>query len=135
MTRQFICFLYLQEEGRTASRSHSRSHSRSSSRDSRASKYSSMSEEDFEAEARRRGWVKNAGEGSEATSRGETSSPGCFGDCFGGSKKKEAPPLETVYEDSDQNFEYRPHTQLQFEEPVPYRSVDNTPPSTPPSAR
>ncbi|MCO5615118.1 hypothetical protein L7F22_069407 [Adiantum nelumboides] len=73
---------------RSHSRSSRRSHSSSSSQDSTGSKYSSMSEEEFEAEARRRG-------------------------------KREEPPygLETVYEESDSNFKFRPRTQLQFDEP------------------
>lgn len=72
-----------------------------------------MSEEDFEAEAKKRGWVKN--DTSEATSKGNN----CFGDCFGSgsNKKKEARPLETVMEEGDDNFEFRVHTQFQFEEP------------------
>ena len=58
-----------------------------------------MRKEDFETEAKKRGWVKSKGESSEATSKG------CFGDCFGSGRKKEARHLETVYEESDQNFD------------------------------
>lgn len=138
MTRLYVCFLFLQEEGKTASRSHSRSHSRlhsrSSSCDLRESKYSSMSEEDFEMEAKKRGWVKHKGSSSEATSRGEATSHGCFGDCFGSGRKKEAAPLETVYEESDQNFEFRPRTQLQYEETDYVQRFESTP-RTPPYPR
>ena len=86
-----------------------------------------MSEEDFETEAKKRGWVKNKGESSEATSKGEATSVGCFGDCFGSGRKKEATPLQTVYEESDQNFEFRPHTQLQYDETDNQRTGGNTP--------
>ncbi|MCO5551795.1 hypothetical protein L7F22_005297 [Adiantum nelumboides] len=102
-------------ENTVPTRSHSRqSHSRTSSQSSRGSKYSSMSEDNFEAEAARRGFErKKKGSSSEATLAG------CFGDCFGlGSKEKPSPALETVIEDeTDDNFEFRPHTQLQVNEP------------------
>ena len=68
-----------------------------------------MSKEDFETEAKKRGWVKSKGESSEATSKGtgEATSKGCFWDCFGSGRKKEGRALETVYEDqSDQNFNF-----------------------------
>ncbi len=90
-----------------------------------------MSEEDFEAEARKRGWVKNKGESSGATGPDEATSKGCFGDCFGSGRKKEAIQLDTVYEDSDQNFEFRPNTQLQFNEQDNLRSGYTTPPTPP----
>ena len=139
MKRYYVCFLYLKEEGKTASRSHSRSHSRthsrtlsrSSSQESTGSKFSNMSEEDFETEAKKRGWVKSGrAERSEATSKGtgEGSSKGCFGDCFGsGRKKEDRVPLDTVYEESDQNFEFRPHTQLQYAKPDNQRAGYETP--------
>ncbi|MCO5604928.1 hypothetical protein L7F22_059103 [Adiantum nelumboides] len=97
---------------RSHSRSSRRSHSSRSSRDSTGSKYSSMSEEEFEAEAQRRGFErKQKHESSGATS--------CFDSCFGRGSKREEPPygLETVYEESDSNFKFRPRTQLQFDEP------------------
>ena len=129
-------FSILQFEDIVPSRTHSRSHSRSSHQShssssfqsSRGSKYSSMSEEDFEAEARKRGFEKkNKGESSEGNSKS------CF-DCFGrGSKTKESKILETVYEEeSDQNFEFQPHTQLQFDEPSNRWTTDNTPDTTEP---
>ena len=143
--------LYLQAEGvmaershsrsgsRSGSRSHSRSHHRSHSRrshsssssSSQKSKFSDMSEEDFESEAKKRGWVKN--DNSEATSKKkEGGGSSCFGDCFG-NKKKDAQHLETVMEEEgDDYFEFRPHTQLQFEEPQGHRGTqDTTDPSTP----
>ena len=67
-----------------------------------------MSEDDFEAEAKRRGFVKNKGDSSEATSKG-----GCLGDCFG---RRESKPFETMHEEVDDNFEFRPRTQLQSNE-------------------
>ena len=80
-----------------------------------------MSKEDFETEAKKRGWVKSGkGESSEATSKGtgEATSKGCFGDCFGSGWKKEGRALETMYEEeSDQNFDFWPNTQLQYAEP------------------
>ncbi|MCO5594101.1 hypothetical protein L7F22_048122 [Adiantum nelumboides] len=97
---------------RSHSRSSRRSHSSSSSRDSTGSKYSSMSEEEFEAEARRRGFERK----QKRKSSGATS---CFDSCFGRGSKREEPPygLETMYEESDSNFEFRPRTQLQVDEP------------------
>ena len=65
-----------------------------------------MSEEDFETEAKKRGWVRNKGESSEATSKERETSVGCFGDCFRSGRKKEATPMETVYEETDQNFKF-----------------------------
>ena len=124
MTRQHVHFVCLQEEGKTPSRSHSRSHSRSSSWDSRESKYSSMSEDDFETEAKKCGWVKSStGESSEATSKG------CFGDCFGSGRKKEGAPLATVFKESNQNFEFQPQTQLQIDEEYNRRVAKSTPPN------
>ncbi|MCO5574346.1 hypothetical protein L7F22_028129 [Adiantum nelumboides] len=117
-------------ENTVPTRSHSRqSHSRTSSRSSRGSKYSSMSEDDFEAEAARRGFErKKKGSSSEATSAG------CFGDCFGlGSKEKPSLALETVIEDeTDDNFEFRPHTQLQVNESINRWLADDTPDTTVP---
>ena len=84
-----------------------------------------MSEDDFETKAKKRGWAKsNTGESSEATSKG-----GCFGDCFGSGKKKESAPLATVFEESDQNFEFQPQTQLQFDEEYSKRVAKSTPPN------
>ncbi|MCO5568204.1 hypothetical protein L7F22_021900 [Adiantum nelumboides] len=118
-------------ENTVPTHSHSRqSHSRTSSRSSWGSKYSSMSEDDFEAEAARRGFErKKKGSSSEATLAG------CFGDCFGlGSKEKPSPALETVIEDeTDDNFEFRPHTQLQVNEPINRWLADDTPDTTVPS--
>ncbi|MCO5562892.1 hypothetical protein L7F22_016528 [Adiantum nelumboides] len=118
-------------ENTVPTRSHSRqSHSRTSSRSSQGSKYSSMSEDNFEAEAARRGFErKKKGSSSEATSAG------CFGDCFGlGGKEKASPALETVIEDeTDDNFEFRPHTQLQVNEPINRWLADDTPDTTVPS--
>ena len=59
-----------------------------------------MSEEDFETEVKKCGWVKSGkGETSEAALKGldEATSKGCFGDCFGSGRKKEGRALETVY--------------------------------------
>ncbi|MCO5580230.1 hypothetical protein L7F22_034096 [Adiantum nelumboides] len=72
-------------------RSSRRSHSSSSSRDSTGSKYSSMSEEEFEAEARRQGFERK----QKRKSFGATS---CFDSCFGRGSKREEPPygLEIV---------------------------------------
>ncbi|MCO5580231.1 hypothetical protein L7F22_034097 [Adiantum nelumboides] len=71
-----------------------------------------MSEEEFEAEARSGGFERK----QKRKSSGSTS---CFDSCFGRGSKREEPPygLETVYEESDSNFEFRPRTQLQFDEP------------------
>ena len=67
-----------------------------------------MSEEDFEIEAKKCGWVKSKGGSFEATSKGtdEATLKGCVGDCFGRGRKKEGRPLKTVYEESDQNFKF-----------------------------
>ena len=81
-----------------------------------------MSEDDFETEAKKRGWVKNKGDSSEATSKG-----GCLGDCFG---RRESKPLEIVHEEVDDSFEFRPHTQLQFDEPRNRGTLVDTPPQT-----
>ncbi|MCO5560291.1 hypothetical protein L7F22_013903 [Adiantum nelumboides] len=117
-------------ENTVPTRSHSRqSHSRTSSQSSQGSKYSSMSEDDIEAEAARCGFErKKKGSSSKATS------VGCFGDCFGlGSKEKPSPALETVIEDeTDDNFEFRPHTQLQVNEPINRWLADDTPDTTVP---
>ncbi|MCO5568699.1 hypothetical protein L7F22_022398 [Adiantum nelumboides] len=117
-------------ENNVPTRSHSRqSHSRTSSQSLRGSKYSSMSEDDFEAEATRHGFErKKKGYSWEATSAG------CFGDCLGlGSKEKPSPALETVIEDeTDDNFEFRPHTQLQVNEPINRWLADDTPDTTVP---
>ena len=49
-------------------------------------------------------------------------------DCFGSGQKKEGRVLETVYEDqSDQNFDFWPNTQLQYAEPDNRRTGYDTP--------
>ena len=87
-----------------------------------------MSKEDFEAEARKRGYKKL----SERKTDDEATLGGCCDTrCFGGGNHKRStiapPPLEIVYEDADANFEFQPHTQLQFGEPDLRNTEDDTP--------
>lgn len=88
-----------------------------------------MSEEDFEEEAKKRGWVRQERSRDEAESN--KSSRGCFDSCFGrgGVRRKEArQSLESVREDED-DFEFRPHTQTQERE-TGFVSVDSSAPVT-----
>ncbi|MCO5553329.1 hypothetical protein L7F22_006850 [Adiantum nelumboides] len=110
------------------SRSSRQSHLSSSSQESTGSKYSSMSKEEFEAEARRQGFERKQRRGSSVSS-----SSGCFDGCFGRGRKREEPPiLETVNEESDSNFEFQPCTQLQFAEPSIAGIADTIPDATEP---
>ena len=65
-----------------------------------------MSDEDFEVEAKKRGYMRSG----RATDDEATSGDCCDTGCFGGGNHKHStpaqPPLEAVYEDTDANFEF-----------------------------
>ena len=77
-----------------------------------------MRDGDFEAKAKKRGYMRSG----RATDN-EATLGSCYYDtnCFGGGNHKPSTPaqprLETLYKDIEQNFDLQPRTQLQFREP------------------
>ena len=97
-----------------------------------------MSEEDFEEEAKKRGWVRQERQLDLDEADSNKKEKSCFDNCFGrgGRKRKDArqSPLETVREsaredDEDPNrFEFVPHTQTQKRErDIPSTAATTTP--------
>lgn len=78
-----------------------------------------MSAEDFAHEAAIRGFERRERD-TEATSKG------CFDNCFGGSSSRK-PKMDSVPEHGEEEFQFRPPTQLQSAEPIHIMDSPMTP--------
>ena len=118
----FSFFLLLQKENIITSRrstSSHWSHSSGSLHGSRSSRYTNMSEEEFEEETKWQGW-KRWEWPCERSDKGESTKKdsGCFDSCFGwgGVRRKEIrrsslPPVRE--DDGESTFSFQPRTQPQ----------------------